>query len=145
MTNSKKKTILNLVTYLSIIILNIFFVSEFLGDIDSIAGGSLETPNYAGLIAGVVMLFGLLSVLACDVLLGINVILKIMQISFDKWGFSVPSIVINCLLILFSGRVAIPYLFADSPVTLVLCFAVLGLEMLALVMECAVIASRKKV
>ena len=40
----------------------------------------------------------------------VNIILKVLQISFDKWGFSVPSIVLDSLMVLWTGMVTISYL-----------------------------------
>lgn len=146
MTANRKISIVNLIIYLVLFTLDIIFIGNLkdviLAILDSTAGS--EAPNYAGLVAGIVVLIAVAFLILCGVLVTVNILLKIFQISFDKWGFSVPSIVLNCLTVVWTGGIGISYLSGSIHNIAFICLGILLLEMAALVLECAAVAKRKQ-
>ena len=112
MSTNRKISIANLIIYLVLFVFDIVFIgnlkNEILEILDISAG--LEAPNYAGLIAGIAVLIAVVFLVLCGILVTVNILLKIFQICFGKWGFSVPSIVLNCLTVIWTGGIGISYL-----------------------------------
>lgn len=147
MSTNRKISIANLIIYLVLFVFDIVFIgnlkNEILEILDISAG--LEAPNYAGLIAGIAVLIAVVFLVLCGILVTVNILLKIFQICFGKWGFSVPSIVLNCLTVIWTGGIGISYLSGNVDNIAFIALGILVLEVIALVLECVAVAKREKV
>ena len=146
MSTNRKISIANLIIYLVLFVFDIVFIgnlkNEILEILDISAG--LEAPNYAGLIAGIAVLIAVVFLVLCGILVTVNILLKIFQICFGKWGFSVPSIVLNCLTVIWTGGIGISYLSGNVDNIAFIALGILMLEVIALVLECVAVAKRKQ-
>ena len=146
MSTNRKISIANLIIYLVLFVFDIVFIgnlkNEILEILDISAG--LEAPNYAGLIAGIAVLIAVVFLVLCGILVTVNILLKIFQICFGKWGFSVPSIVLNCLTVIWTGGIGISYLSGNVDNIAFIALGILVLEVIALVLECVAVAKRKQ-
>lgn len=145
MSANRKFSIINLVIYLALFVVHVIFIGGVKADIGEITGGVTDGgPNYAGLVIGVGLVLAILILTVCEAVMIINIILKVLQISFDKWGFSVPSIVLDSLLILWTGMITISYLSGVGGYIAVICVALFVVEIGALILECASISKRNE-
>ena len=146
MTANRKISIVNLVIYLVLFVFDIIFIGNLKGEILEIVDSAVGSGdgNYAGLLAGIAVLIAVIFLILCGLLVTVNILLKIFQIGFDKWGFSVPSIVLNCLTVVWTGGIGISYLSGSIHNIAFICLGILLLEMAALVLECAAVAKRKQ-
>lgn len=146
MTANRKISIVNLVIYLVLFVFDIIFIGNLKGEILEIVDSAFGSGdgNYAGLLAGIAVLIAVIFLILCGLLVTVNILLKIFQIGFDKWGFSVPSIVLNCLTVVWTGGIGISYLSGSIHNIAFICLGILLLEMAALVLECAAVAKRKQ-
>lgn len=146
MSTNRKISIANLIIYLALFVFDIVFIgnlkNEILEIIDISAG--LEAPNYAGLVAGIAVLIAVVFLILCGILVTVNILLKIFQICFCKWGFSVPSIVLNCLTVIWTGGIGISYLSGNVDNIAFIALGILVLEVIALVLECVAVAKRNQ-
>lgn len=145
MTRNKKFSIINLVIYLTIFITDVVLMGIVKDNIfgafgDLFGGAELEIGSLA---SAVVMVLAMLMLIISGIASVVNVVLKILQISFDKWGFSVASVVIDALVVLWTGIVSISYLSGTSAAIGITCLALFLMATLALVLECVVITKRK--
>lgn len=147
MTRNKRFSIINLVVYLAIFITDVFLMGMVkdtmagtLGDL--FGGGSVEFGSVA---SAALMLLAMLMLIISGVASVINIVLKILQISFDKWGFSVASVVIDALVVLWTGIVSVSYLSGISAAIGFTCLALFLMAIFALSLECVVITKRKEV
>ena len=145
MTRNKKISIINLVIYLCIFITDVVLVGLVKGSLaDAFRAVFGSSDVYIGSIASaVVMIIAMITLIICGVATVVNVILKILQISFDKWGFSVASVIIDSLMILWTGIVTVSYLSGAASYIGFICLGLLLAEIAALTMECVVISRRK--
>lgn len=144
MTSAKKLSVTNLLIYLVFFVADVIFVGMVKDDVASfvgglIGGGELEI---GAAIAAVTKVLAMLFLIISGVVTVVNVILKILQISFDKWGFSVASVVIDSLVVLWTGIVTVSYLSGSSSVIGAMCFLLLALAILGLIFECLCINKR---
>ncbi len=137
MSVNRKISIANLAIYLALFAAHVIFIGGVKADIGEIAGDVTGGPNYTGLVVGVWMILAMLILIVCGTLMIVNIILKALQISFDKWGFSVPSIVLDSLMVLWTGKVAISYLSGAGGYIAVICVVLFIVEVGALILECA--------
>lgn len=149
MTTNRKISIVNLIIYLVLFVFDIIFIGNLKDEIskifDSTTGG--VEPNYAGVLAGLavfVVMIAVIFLILCGILVTVNILLKIFQISFDKWGFSVPSIVLNCLTVIWTGSIGISYLSGNVDHIAFIALGILVVEAVALVLECVAVAKRKR-
>ena len=91
------------------------------------------------------MILGMLMLIISGIASVINVMLKILQISFDKWGFSVASVVIDAMVVLWTGIVGISYLSGTSLVIGFICLGLFLAAIAALSLECVIITKRKEI
>lgn len=146
MTRNKRFSIINLVVYLAIFITDVILMGVVkdtmagtLGDL--FAGGDVGLGNVA---SAVLMLLAMLMLIISGIASVINVVLKILQISFDKWGFSVASVVIDALVVLWTGIVSVSYLSGISFEIGITCLALFLMAILTLSLECVIITKRKE-
>ena len=146
MTNIRKISIINLIIYLTLFVCDIIFIGALKDEILEIVENAFGSgdANYAGLIAGIAVLIAVVFLVLCGILVTVNILLKIFQISFDKWGFSVPSIVLNCLTVIWTGGIGVCYLSGNIHNIAFICLGIMMLEMAALVLECVAVAKRKQ-
>lgn len=142
MSANRKFSIINLVIYLALFVVHVIFIGGVKSDIGDITGGVADSPNYAGLVLGVGLILAIAILTVCGAVMIINIILKTLQISFDKWGFSVPSIALDSLLLLWTGTVTMSYLSGVGGYIAAICVALFIVEVGALVFECASIVKR---
>ena len=147
MTRNKRISIINLVIYLTIFITDMVLV----GIVKDTMAGTLEGAFSGGEIvfgdiaSAVTMILGMLMLIISGIASVINVMLKILQISFDKWGFSVASLVIDALVVLWTGIVSVSYLSGTSLVIGFICLGLFLAAIAALSLECVIITKRKEI
>ena len=144
MTRTKKLSIINFAIYLAIFITDIILVGmvkdSMLGALDALFGGDFAIGNVA---SAAVMILALLMLIICGIASVINMVLKILQASFDKWGFSVASVVIDSLMVLWTGIVSVSYLSGTAMNIGAVSLALFLAAVFALTLECVVITKRK--
>ena len=147
MTRNKKFSIINLIIYLSIFVGDVLLV----GIVKDEMGIALEGLfGGAGVVFGdiasaVVMVLAMLMLVICGVVSVVNVVLKILQINFDHWGFSVASVVLDVLVAVWTGIVTVSYLSGTTRIIGFICLGLFMAVILALSLECVVIKKRKDV
>ena len=147
MTRNKKFSVINLIIYLSIFVGDVLLV----GIVKDEMGIALEELfGGAGVVFGdiasaVVMVLAMLMLVICGVVSVVNVVLKILQINFDHWGFSVASIVLDVLVAVWIGIVTVSYLSGTTRIIGFICLGLFMAIILALSLECVVIKKRKDV
>lgn len=147
MSRNKKVSFINLVIYLTIFVADVFLMGLVKDDIfskfgDIFAGAEIAIGDVA---SAVIMIIAMLMLLLCGILAVINVLLKILQSSFDKWGFSVASLVIDILSSFAIGVVSVYHLSGISLQVGGICLAVFFASILALTLECVIVTKRKEV
>ncbi len=144
MTSNKKLSITNLVIYLAFFVADVFFVGMVKDDVAAFIGGLMDGGELqiGGAVATAMKIVAMLFLILSGIATVVNVILKILQISFDKWGFSVASVVIDSLIVLWTGMVTVSYLSGSSSVIGAMCFLLLALAILGLIFECLCINKR---
>ena len=143
MSINRKLSIASLAIYMALFVADVIFIGGVKADIGEIAGGVTDGgPNYAGLVVGIGLILAMLILIVCGALMIINIILKVLQISFDKWGFSVPSIVLDSLMVLWTGMVTISYLSGVGGYIAAICAALFVVEVGALILECANVSKK---
>ena len=147
MTRNKRNSIINLVIYLSIFVGDVSLV----GIVKDEMGIALEGLfGGAGVVFGdvasaVVMVLAMLMLVICGVVSVVNVVLKILQINFDHWGFSVASVVLDVLVAVWTGIVTVSYLSGTTRIIGFICLGLFMAVILALSLECVIIKKRKDV
>ena len=145
MTKNKKLSIVNLVIYLLLFIIDVALVGTVKGNVFEIIG-SLFSGGDVGLgevASAAVMILAMLTLILCGLISIVNVLMKILQVSFDKWGFSVASVVLDSLVFIGTGIVSIWHLSGISGQIGGACIALFLLTALALLIECIIITKRK--
>ena len=147
MTTNRKISIVNLIIYLVLFAFDIIFIGALKDEIVAIVEQAIGSGNgnYVGLLAGIAVLIAVLFLILCGILVTVNVLLKIFQICFGKWGFSVPSIVLNCLTVIWTGGIGISYLSGNVDNIAFIALGIIILEAAALVLECVAVAKRNQV
>jgi hypothetical protein len=147
MTRNKKFSIINLIIYLFIFVGDVLLV----GIVKDEMGIALEGLfGGAGVVFGdiasaVVMILAMLMLVICGVVSVVNVVLKILQINFDHWGFSVASVVLDVLVAVWTGIVTVSYLSGTTRIIGFICLGLFMAVILVLSLECVVIKKRKDV
>ena len=146
MTRNKRISILNLVIYIAMFATDMILVG-IVKDVmagtlgDAFSGGEIVFGNIA---SAALMILAMLMLVISGLASVINVMLKILQISFGKWGFSVASVVIDALVVLWTGIVSISYLSGTSLEIGFICLGLFLAAISALSLECVVITKRKE-
>lgn len=147
MTRNKKLSVINLIIYLSVFVGDVLLV----GIVKDEMGIALEGLfGGAGVVFGdiasaVVMVLAMLMLVICGVVSVVNVVLKILQINFDHWGFSVASVVLDVLVAVWTGIVTVSYLSGTTRIIGFICLGLFMAVILALSLECVVVKKRKDV
>ncbi len=144
MTKTKKLSVINLAVYLAIFITDVILVGmvkdKMLGALNGIFGGDFAVGN---VVSAAVMILAMLMLIICGIASVINMVLKILQASFDKWGFSVASVVINSLMVLWCGIVSVSYLSGTAASIGAVSLGLFLASVFALTLECVIITKRK--
>lgn len=144
MTRTKKLSIINLVIYIAIFMADVILVGmvkdSMLGALDGLFGGEFTIGEVA---SAVVMILAMVMLIICGIASVINMVLKILQASFDKWGFSVASVVIDSLMVLWCGIVSVSYLSGTAVNIGAVSLGLFLAAIFALTLECVVITKRK--
>ncbi len=145
MTKNKKLSIVNLVIYLLSFIIDVALVGTVKGNVFEIIGGLFGGGDIGlGEVASAaVMILAMLTLILCGLISIVNVLMKILQVSFDKWGFSVASVVLDSFVFIGAGIVSIWHLSGISGQIGGACIALFLLTALALLLECIIITKRK--
>ena len=144
MTKNKKLSIVNLVIYLLSFIIDVALVGTVKGNVFGIIGSLFGGDIGLGEVASAaVMILAMLTLILCGLISIVNVLMKILQVSFDKWGFSVASVVLDSLVFIGAGIVSIWHLSGISGQIGGACIALFLLTALALLNECIIITKRK--
>ncbi len=145
MTKNKKLSIVNLVIYVAAFIIDVMLVGTVKGSVFEIIGGFFGGGDVGigDVASAAVMILAMLTLILCGLVAIVNVLLKILQISFDKWGFSVASVVLNSLVFIGTGIVSIWHLSGISDRIGGACIALFLSSILALLVECMNITKRK--
>jgi hypothetical protein len=145
MTKNKKLSIVNLMIYILSFIINVTLVGTVKGNVVEIIGGLFSGGNIGlGEVASAaVMILAMLTLILCGLVAIVNVLLKILQISFDKWGFSVASVVLDSLVFIGTGIISIWHLSGISDQIGGACIALFLASVLALLLECIIITKKK--
>ena len=147
MTKNKKLSIVNLVIYLSLFIIDVALVGTVKGNVFEIIGGLFGGGDVGlGEVASAaVMILAMLTLIFCGLVSIVNILLKILQVSFGKWGFSVASVVLDSLVFVGTGIVSIWHLSGISDQIGGACIALFLLTVGALLIECIIITKRKDI
>lgn len=147
MTRNKRISSINIAIYLLFFVTDMLLVgmvkNEMLGAVkDLFSGSEIVFGNIA---SAAVMTLAMLLLVISGVACVINVVLKILQISFDKWVFSVASLVIDIMIVLWTGIVTVSYLSGTSLVIGFICLGLFLASISALSLECVIITKRKEI
>lgn len=147
MTRNKRISSINLAIYLLFFVTDMLLVGmvkdEMLGVFkDLFSGGEIVL---GGIASAAVMTLAMILLIISGVTCVVNVVLKILQISFDKWGFSIASLVIDIMIVLWTGIVTVSYLSGTSLVIEFICLGLFLVSISALSLECVIITKRKEV
>lgn len=144
MTKNKRLSVINLVIYLAMFVADVVLVGIVKGNVFDVFGAIFGGSDIGvgDVASAAVMILAMVMLIICGVTTVANVILKILQASFDKWGFSVASVVLDSLTVLWMGIITVSYLSgADAHIGLMSLFLLL-LSVVALTLECIVITKR---
>ena len=147
MTRNKRISYINIVIYLLFFVTDMLLVgmvkNEMLGAVkDLLSGCEIVFGNIA---SAAVMTLAMLLLIISGVACVINVVLKILQISFDKWVFSIALLVIDIMIVLWTGIVTVSYLSGTSLVIGFICLGLFLASISALSLECVIITKRKEI
>lgn len=147
MTKNKRFSVINLIIYLAVFVGDVALVGivkdEMVLALNGAFGdGALVLGNLA---SSVVMILAMLMLIICGLVSVVNVVLKILQINFDRWGFSVASVVLDVLVAMWTGIVTVSYLSGTTKIIGFVCLGLFLAVILALSIECGIIKTRKGV
>lgn len=142
MSINRKLSIANAAIYLALFVADVIFIGFIKGDVGDIINGN---PEIAGVLTGVAMVLAIMMLTVCGILMIVNIVLKVIQICFDKWGFSIPSVILVSFMVLWTGIVTITYLSGSGGALAVVCVLFLIAEIAALVLECINIAKKDSI
>jgi hypothetical protein len=146
MSINRKFSIANIAIYIALFVADVIFIGFIKGDVGDIAGDIIAgNPEIAGVLTGVAMILAIMMLTVFGVLMIINIVLKILQICFDKWGFSIPSVILASFMVLWTGIVTITYLSGNSGALVVVCILFMIAEIAALILECINIAKKDSI
>lgn len=146
MSINRKLSIANAAIYLALFVADVIFIGFIKGDVGDIAGDVINgNPEIAGVLTGVAMVLAIMMLTVCGILMIVNIVLKVIQICFDKWGFSIPSVILVSFMVLWTGIVTITYLSGSGGALAVVCVLFLIAEIAALVLECINIAKKDSI
>ena len=145
MTRNKKLSIVNLVIYLAMFVTDVVLVGIVKNTMMENLGGIFDGAEigFGNVASAAVMILAMVMLIICGVASVINVVLKILQASFDKWGFSVASVVIGAFVVLWTGIVTVSYLSGTAANIGLICLGLFLASLSALTIECVIITKRK--
>lgn len=142
---NKRFSVINLIVYLLIFIGDVALVGivkdEMVSTLEGLFGGAgIAIGDVA---SAVVMVLAMLMLVICGVASVANIILKILQINFGHWGFSIASLVLDVLVAVWTGIVTVSYLSGTTKSIGFICLGLFLAAILALSVECVIIKRRK--